>query len=287
MRREPRMPSRRRITPAAARSFTTQSNGTREMESITTPSRTSEPPRFHFCHLAQNWPGFASASSPHAISATRRTSQLVPWRSNREKSIRPLAANHHSSTPNSRKTNSVSNCVRRAGESMQPRGSGNAFDANLHGDGDARAVHAVARGFGDFVGDVLALDDFAEDGVAIIEVRRGRHGDEELAAVGVWPGVGHGEFSALRVAQAGMEFVREVVTRAAAAVALRASALNHEVRDYAVKNQAVVIGPLFLLSADRVLEFLGAFCEADKVFDGLRCFFFKQPANAVAHSSFK
>src|SRR5258708_32834098 len=177
MRTEPRMPRRRRITPAAARSFTTQSNGTREMESITTPSRTSEPPRFHFCHLAQNWPGFASASSPHAINATLRTSQLVPWRSNREKSIRPLAANHNSSTPNSGKTNSVSNCVRRAGESMQPRGSGNAFDAKLHGDGDARAVHAVARGFGDFVGDVLALDDFADDIVATIEGWRRSYGD--------------------------------------------------------------------------------------------------------------
>src|SRR5579859_5964446 len=38
MKREPKMPRSMRMKPAAARSFTTQSNGTREMASITMPS---------------------------------------------------------------------------------------------------------------------------------------------------------------------------------------------------------------------------------------------------------
>src|SRR6202795_4151699 len=104
------------------------------------------------------------------------------------------------SAPSSRKMNYSSNCVRPAGESTRAQASGNAFDADFHGDGNARAVHAVARGFRDFVGDVLALDDFAEDGVAVIEVRRRRDGDEKLAAVGVRAGVGHGGLSALGMA---------------------------------------------------------------------------------------
>src|SRR5580692_2162597 len=287
MRRVPRIPRATRIRPAAARSLTTQSNGTREMASITTPSKTSEPPRFHFCHLAQNWPGLASARRPQAISATLRTSQVVPRRSNLEKSIRWLAANHNTSAPRSRNTNSISNCVRRAGESMQPRASGNTLDADFHGDRNARTVHCVERGFGDCVGDVLAFDDVAENGVAVIEVRRGCHSDEKLAAVGAWARVGHRKFSGLRMTKAGVKFVGKVVARAAAAVALRTSALNHKVRNHAVKDQAVVIRTLFFLSADGVLEFLGAFSETNKVFNGLRGLFFKQSANDVAHGSFK
>ena len=78
-----------------------------------------------------------------------------------------------------------------------------------------------------------------------------------------------------------MEFVGEVVTRPAAAVALRAAALNHEIRNHAVKNKAVVVRPLFLFAADGIFEFLRALGEAYEVFNGLRCFLFEQPANDI------
>src|SRR6266481_10071097 len=195
MRRDPRIPRSRRINPPIARSRTTQSNVAREMESITRPSSTSEKPRFHFCHLAQDCSGFARASKPHAVSATLTPSHNLLPGSNLEKSMRPIATSHNSSAPSNRKTNSISSWVRRAGESMQPQSSGNAFDADLHGDRNARAIHSVARGLGNLVGDVLAFHDFAKDRVAIIEVRRGRYRDKELAAVGARPGVSHRKFS--------------------------------------------------------------------------------------------
>ena len=44
---------------------------------------------------------------------------------------------------------------------------------------------------GDFVDHVLTGDDLAEDRMFTVEMRGGKMGDEELAAVGVWAGVGH------------------------------------------------------------------------------------------------
>ena len=63
-----------------------------------------------------------------------------------------------------------------------------------------RRIGAVVAAFGDdrdFVGDVLAFDHFAEDGVLVIEPTGGRNGDEKLAAVGVGSGIGHGKFAGL------------------------------------------------------------------------------------------
>src|SRR5882724_12292613 len=104
-------------------------------------------------------------------------------------------------------------------------------------------VAAVARYCGDLVGDVLAFHDFTEDGVAVIEVRSGSNGDEKLAAVGIGSGVGHREFAGLGMLQRSVKFVGEFVAWAAHAGAVRAAALNHEIGNDAVKNQAVVEGP--------------------------------------------
>jgi len=45
----------------------------------------------------------------------------------------------------------------------------------------------------DFIDHVLAGDHLAEDGMFSVKVWSGKVGDEELAAVGVWSGVGHGK----------------------------------------------------------------------------------------------
>src|SRR5947209_20634777 len=61
----------------------------------------------------------------------------------------------------------------------------NAFDAHLPDDHRlAGAVVRVARHFGDFYGDLLAFDHFAENGVAVVQPPGWRHGEANLAGVG-------------------------------------------------------------------------------------------------------
>src|SRR5208337_2383048 len=114
--------------------------------------------------------------------------------------MRPLTPNQTTRVPSSRNTSSTMSSVRRAGESIGVLRY--AFDAQLLDDhGRARAVHGIARHIGNFVRDILAFDDLAEDGVAIVEVRRGRNSDEKLAAIGAGAGIGHGELARLGMAQ--------------------------------------------------------------------------------------
>src|SRR5690606_22347278 len=82
----------------------------------------------------------------------------------------------------------------------------------------------------DLVDRFQALDDLAEHRVLAVQPRRGHVGDEELAAVGVGSGIGHGQHAAL-VGNAIGGLVLEAVARAAAARTLGAAALDHEVRD--------------------------------------------------------
>src|SRR6185369_12190560 len=87
-----------------------------------------------------------------------------------------------------------------------------AFDPYLiHGDRGARAVAGVARQLGNFVGDFLAFDHFAEDGVLVVEPGCGRDGDEKLAAVGAGSGIGHRELAGFGVLERRVEFVAEGV----------------------------------------------------------------------------
>src|SRR5271167_4574426 len=91
------------------------------------------------------------------------------------------------------------------------------------------AVHAVAVDFADLFDDVVAFDDFSEDGVLAGEPAGVGYGDEELAAVGVGACVGHGELALLLEAVFGAAgFVGELVAGAAHAGAFGVAALNHE-----------------------------------------------------------
>ena len=70
---------------------------------------------------------------------------------------------------------------------------GYAFDGHgLEDDGGFGAVHAVAAYLGDLLDDVVAFDDLTKYGVLASEPACVGYGDEELAAVGVGAGVGHG-----------------------------------------------------------------------------------------------
>src|SRR6267378_1550680 len=116
------------------------------------------------------------------------------------------------------------------------------------------AVHAVAADFGDFFDYVVAFDYFAEDGVLAGEPAGVGDRDEEVAAVGVGAGVGHGQFAGLLEAVFGaLGFVGELVAGAAHAGAFGVAALDHELGDDAMEDGAVVELGAFFAAAVPVL----------------------------------
>src|SRR5437763_9404147 len=102
-----------------------------------------------------------------------------------------------------------------------------------------RAVAGARRGALDGVDRIHARGHASEHGVLAVEPRRRVGGDdEELRAVGVRAGVGHGERAALDLVL--VELVLERVAGTAGAGALGAAALDHEVGDHAMEDEAVV-----------------------------------------------
>src|SRR5262245_11911044 len=102
-----------------------------------------------------------------------------------------------------------------------------------------RLVAPVARDLRDRVDHVHPGRDLAEDGVLAVEPRRGLgRDDEELAAVRVRPRVRHRERAADDLVL--VELVLELVAGTARPGARRVAALDHEVRDHAVEDDAVV-----------------------------------------------
>ena len=134
----------------------------------------------------------------------------------------------------------------------------------LGGGADAEDLHRLDDiAAGNLIDHILTGDDMAEDGMLAVQPG-GRHmGDEELAAVGVRAGVGHGEDAGAGVGQARVDLVGEGIAGAAGAGAQGAAALNHEIGDDAVELEAVV--ELVALHLGAAAEFLGAFSEADEV----------------------
>src|ERR687896_657824 len=87
---------------------------------------------------------------------------------------------------------------------------------------------------------VHAGGDSPEYGVLAVEPRSGSgRDDEELAAVRVRAAVRHRERTALDLVV--VDLVLELVSRAARAGAVRAAALDHEVGDHPVEDEAVVV----------------------------------------------
>ena len=146
-----------------------------------------------------------------------------------------------------------------------------------------RAVLPARRHRADLLDDVHALDHFAEDRVAVVEMRRRPERDEELAAVGVrarrWPSTGCPPSMWRSV---GMELVGEVVARPAGALAEPIAALDHEAVDHAVEDDAVVERRLPPLAGRRVAPLLGALGEADEVGDRVGGFLVEQADVEVA-----
>src|SRR5215470_4329965 len=98
----------------------------------------------------------------------------------------------------------------------------------------------------------------------VIEPWSRRYGDEKLASVCARTRVGHREFSWLVVPQRRMKFVAEPVAGIAGPRPKRAAALDHELRNHAMKNEAIVKRALCFLTGARVLKFLRSLRKANK-----------------------
>ena len=93
----------------------------------------------------------------------------------------------------------------------------------------------------DGIDDVLAIGHLPEDRVLAIEVWSGTVRDEKLGAVGAGTGIGHRQHTRRTVAELWMELIGELVARTAAARSSGVAALDHEISDYAVKLDVVVV----------------------------------------------
>src|SRR5215472_15911504 len=84
-----------------------------------------------------------------------------------------------------------------------------------------------------------------------------------------------------------MKLVGELVARSTHSATVRAAALNHELRNHAMKNQTVVERPLFFLSRLFIGEFFCAFSESNEIRNGLGRFLLEQPHNNIPLRSLK
>jgi hypothetical protein len=96
----------------------------------------------------------------------------------------------------------------------------------------------------DLTDDALAVDDFTEHDVLLVQVRCVDGRDEELRAVGAWPSVGHTQQKRLLVQSLEILVLKFLAIDAlsARAVALgEVTALDHEALDHAVEARALVV----------------------------------------------
>ena len=124
----------------------------------------------------------------------------------------------------------------------------------------------------------------AKERVVLVERRVCLLGDEELAAVGVRPAVCHRQASRPVEVQVGIEFIVEGVARIAHPRACRVAALNHEIRNHAMKGGAVVITLVMLDFFRRwVNPVLCALGQPDEVGDSVRRLLLVELASDAAH----
>lgn len=132
--------------------------------------------------------------------------------------------------------------------------------------------------------DDLKIFALTEDAMSTIEVRHGFEGDEELAATGVWTGVGHAQDARLVMTQRGVEFVFDAEAGAASPCAGGIAGLNHKVWHDAMEDDARVKGAVL----DRgfgfgIQKWFESARESNKVCDRFGDLFFIEFAVDGAH----
>src|SRR5574341_455856 len=87
---------------------------------------------------------------------------------------------------------------------------------------------------------ILAADHLPENGISTVQLRRWNEGDEELAAIGIAAGIGHGDYAGLVEFQVGI-LIDEFIPWPTHAGAGRVAALGHETFKHAVKGDPIEI----------------------------------------------
>ena len=122
-----------------------------------------------------------------------------------------------------------------------------------------------------------------EQGVSAVQAGIRNLGNEELGAVGAGTGVGIGQASGAVELHGRRGFVLELKTNVAAPAAGGISTLNHEIRNHAVEDGAVVERDAVLLSVrDGIGPVFGALGEADEIGDSDGSNVRKQGASELA-----
>src|SRR5208282_774788 len=134
-----------------------------------------------------------------------------------------------------------------------------------------------------FDGGCVAL---AEDGIAAIEAGVRNLSDEELRTVGIGSGVGVGETPGAIELDRWRSLILEFVAGIAGASANRVATLNHELRNHAMEDGAVIERNTGLLGAsDGAGPVFGAAGKADEILDSNRGYLRKQGAVQVTGRS--
>ena len=113
----------------------------------------------------------------------------------------------------------------------------------LHDDVRERLVGTIDLHGGDGVDNIETGNDFAEYGVAMWQWRVFLH-DEELAAIGIGTGIGHGhsafDITGLVGNRVRIQFIGEFVAGTAHTGTSRIAALDHEARDDTMEDEVIV-----------------------------------------------
>src|SRR5579864_1152249 len=141
---------------------------------------------------------------------------------------------------------------------------------------------------GDFVCHVLAFHYFTENCVIAREPWSSGDGDKKLAAVGSRACICHRQLACfIKLVRRAFSLVSEFIAWAAHPRATGVAALDHEIRDYPMKNCAAVKWAVAALAAHAVFPAAFAFSKVSKVLGGNGGLFFKEPADNLAFSSIK
>src|SRR4029077_981915 len=124
---------------------------------------------------------------------------------------------------------------------------------------------------------------FAKDSVVARKPWCCGHGDKELRPVGPGAGIGHRQLARLiKSVRGAFGLIAEFIAWASHSCAAGIAALDHEVRNHAVKNRSAIERPGAAFPAHAVFPWALALGEIDEVLGGDGRFFFKQAADNLA-----
>lgn len=139
----------------------------------------------------------------------------------------------------------------------------------LQDDGFDGFIAIVAFNASNLFDDVEPFDDFAEDGMAIVEVGRWDFGDEELRTIGVGACICHRKDTRRIVTEFRREFIAELIPWAACSRSAWATALNHEIGNDAMERQSIVERTRIRFAEFFIHEFDLARSKSDEIFDSI------------------